>query len=90
MFGVLPMHPWIIYANEVSRDRERRMRHLAILDEERLALAASYPLTEPRSWHVRRSVARGLASTSRMTASVVRRLDECVADDLGRSLAPTE
>ena len=84
------MHPWIIYANEVSRDRERRMRQLAILDEERRALAASSPIAEPRSWHVRRSVAQGLALTSRLTASVVRKLDECVADDLGRSLAPTE
>ena len=84
------MHPWIIYANEVSHDRERRMRQLAILDEERRALSASSAVAEPRSWHVRRSVARGLAATSRVTASVVRRLDECVADDLGRSLAPTE
>jgi hypothetical protein len=90
MFGVLPMHPWIIYANEVSGDRERRMKHLAILDEERRALAASSPMPGPRSWHVRRSVALGLALTSRVTASAVRRFDECVADDLGRSLAPTE
>jgi len=28
--------------------------------------------------------------TSRVMASGVRRLDECVADDLGRSLAPSE
>ncbi len=84
------MHPWIIYATEVSRDRERRLRHLAILDEERRALAASSPMPEPHSRHVRRSVARGVAVTSRATASLVRRLDECVADDLGRSLAPTE
>jgi len=84
------MHPWIIYANEVSRDRERRMRQLAVLDEERRALTASSAVAEPRSLHIRRSVARGFAATSRLSASVVRRLDECVADDLGRSLAPTE
>ena len=84
------MHPWILYANEVNGDRERRMRQLAILDEERRALAHSGAMAEPRSWHVRRSVARGLAVTSRATASVVRLLDDCVADDLGRSLAPTE
>ena len=84
------MHPWIIYANEISRDRERQMRQLAILDEERRALALSTPIGEPRSWHIRRSVARVLAVTSRATAVAVRRLDECVADELGRSLAPTE
>ena len=84
------MHPWIIYANEISRDRERRMNQLAIIDEERRALAASSAIAEPRSWHVRRALALGLAATSRVTASVVRQLDECVADDLGRSLAPTE
>ena len=39
---------------------------------------------------LRRSLARGLAAVSRGSASVVRRLDSCVADDLGRSLAPTE
>ena len=39
---------------------------------------------------LRRSLARGLAALSRGSAWVVRRLDSCVADDLGRSLAPTE
>ena len=39
---------------------------------------------------VRRSLARAAASVSRGSAWVVRRLDSCIADDLGRSLAPTE
>jgi hypothetical protein len=39
---------------------------------------------------LRRSLARGLATISRGSAWVVRRLDSCIADDLGRSLAPTE
>jgi hypothetical protein len=39
---------------------------------------------------VRRFVARGLAAVSRGAAWVVRRLDDCVADELGRALAPTE
>ena len=39
---------------------------------------------------LRRSLARGLAAFSRGSAAVVRRLDSCIADDLGRSLAPTE
>lgn len=39
---------------------------------------------------LRRSAARLLATVSRGSASIVRRLDSCIADDLGRSLAPTE
>lgn len=39
---------------------------------------------------LRRSLARSLAAVSRGSAAVVRRLDGCIADDLGRSLAPTE
>lgn len=39
---------------------------------------------------VRRTLARALASFSRGSARVVRQLDSCIADDLGRSLAPTE
>jgi hypothetical protein len=39
---------------------------------------------------VRRSLARVVAAFSRGSAWVVRRLDSCIADDLGRSLAPTE
>ena len=38
----------------------------------------------------RRSLARAVATISRSSAWVVRRLDSCIADDLGRSLAPTE
>ena len=37
------MHPWVIYANEISRDRERRLQHLAYFDEERWLLAQSGP-----------------------------------------------
>lgn len=36
----------------------------------------------------RRALARGLAAVSRGTAVAVRRLDDVVADDLGRALAP--
>lgn len=39
---------------------------------------------------LRRALARGFAAFSRGSASVVRRLDSCIADDLGRALAPTE
>ncbi|MFL5648191.1 MAG: hypothetical protein ACJ776_07330 [Chloroflexota bacterium] len=84
------MHPFILYAQEVDRDRARRMNQLAILDEERRALRFASPLPEPRSMRVRRTFALGLALTSRVTASAARRLDECVTDDLGRSLPSTE
>jgi len=39
---------------------------------------------------IRRGLAHGLAAISRGSASVARQLDECVADDLARSLAPTK
>ena len=40
--------------------------------------------------NVRRSVAQALAAVSRGSASAVRRLDSCIADDLARTLSPTE
>jgi DNA invertase Pin-like site-specific DNA recombinase len=45
---------------------------------------------ESTSSGLRRSLARALAAISRGSASAVRRLDSCIADDLGRTLAPTE
>lgn len=39
---------------------------------------------------VRHGLANGMAALSRGSLAVTRRLDECVADDLRRSLAPTE
>jgi hypothetical protein len=39
---------------------------------------------------VRSLAARAVASVSRGSASIVRRLDDRVADDLGRTLAPAE
>jgi hypothetical protein len=36
---------------------------------------------------VRRALARGTAAISLGAAAATRRLDECIADDLGRSLA---
>jgi hypothetical protein len=43
-----------------------------------------------RASSLRRFAARSLAAVSRAFASIVRRLDACVADDLGRTLAPAE
>ena len=54
-------------------------------------LEASLTQSAPsRASRLRRLAARLFASVSRGFASIVRRLDECVADDLGRTLAPAE
>jgi hypothetical protein len=41
-----------------------------------------------RPSYPRRALAHGLAAVSRGSAAAVRRLDDVVADDLGRALAP--
>jgi hypothetical protein len=66
-------------ARERSREAEQRWLESA--------LAGTAP---SRATRVRRLAARLLASVSRGSAWIVRRLDSCVADDLGRSLAPAE
>lgn len=50
-------------------------------------LVAATPSRPPR---IRRLAARLLASVSLGSAAIVRRLDSCVADDLGRSMAPVQ
>lgn len=58
-------------------------------DRYRLALLAAEG--QPSfSARFRRSLAQALAAISRGSALAVRRLDSCIADDLGRTLAPTE
>jgi hypothetical protein len=77
------MHPWTLYALEVSRDRQREF------DIDRLILEAHEADAE-RGSRLRRPVAVALAALSRGSAAAARRLDECVADDLSRSLAATK
>jgi hypothetical protein len=77
------MHPWTMYALEVARDRERELQYDWLAAEARAGQA-------PRPSRLRRPVALGLAALSRGTAAAVRRLDDCVADELGRSLAATD
>ena len=50
--------------------------------------AALAALRERDSTTVRRRLAVALARVSRASAAGVRRLDACLADDLGRALAP--
>ncbi|MDQ2941459.1 MAG: hypothetical protein M3R05_04630 [Chloroflexota bacterium] len=60
-------------------------------DADRARMAALFANGQPkRPSVVRRGLAHGLAAVSRGSAAAVRRLDDCIADDLGRSLAPTE
>jgi len=77
------MHPWIFYALETARDRDREARQSWLVAEARAA-------RPQRPSPLRRPAALVLAAFSRGSAVVVRRLDDCVADDLGRSLAPAK
>ena len=63
-------------ANERAREAEEQWRSRMLL--------AGLP---DRPSFVRRALARGTAAISLGAAAATRRLDECVADDLGRSLA---
>jgi hypothetical protein len=77
------MLPSTLYVRHAVRDRERQLEHGRLLAESRHDRAG-------RPSRARRSAALVLATVSRGSAAAVRRLDECVADDLSRSLAPTE
>jgi hypothetical protein len=77
------MHPYVIYALEVTGDRQRQA------DRHRLPVDVRYdPDRRPSS--VRRAVALVFAALSRGSAAAAGRLDDCVADDLRRALAPAE
>jgi hypothetical protein len=79
------MHPMFLYVQAIQRDRERGYE-----SEERRMLVEASAIQTGDSSRIRRSVAIALAALSRGAAAAVRRLDDCVADDLGRALAPTE
>lgn len=72
-----------LIALDLARERTR--------EAEAHWLAASLAGTQPtRPSRVRRLAATALAAISRGTANAVRRLDSCIADDLGRELAPAK
>ena len=74
---------YLLLALDVARERTREAEeHWLAQELAGLAPARPSPL--------RRPAARVLAAVSRGSAAIVRRLDECVADDLGRTLAPAE
>jgi hypothetical protein len=66
-------------ARQESASDERRFREAR--------LAADIATETPG---LRRLAARLVASVSRGSARIVRKLDDCVADELGRTLAPAE
>jgi hypothetical protein len=82
------MHPLTLYAFELSKDREREINADRLLAEQRRSL--SEPDDGRRLTGLRHPMALVLAALSRGSAAAVRRLDECVADDLGRALAPSD
>ena len=99
------MRPDIFLGNELADIRvrdglraEERHRLLAAADEGRprrrptLRQSASPRPAAPRdpAPGVRRPVALILAAFSRRTATLVRLLDDCVFEDLGRSLASND
>ena len=77
------MHPYALIALDLAQERAHEA------DLYRLAAQARNGHPARPSWP-RRGLAHGFALVSRASASVTRRLDGCVADDLGRRLAPTE
>ena len=68
-------------ALELANDREREARAF-----HQAALSAAGVSHRPSV--ARRALAQGLAAVSRGSASAVRQLDDVVADDLRRTLAP--
>jgi len=76
-------HLYTYIAMQAANDRTREARDAYRAAQVRQALPV-------RPSIVRHGLATGLAAVSRGSAAIARRLDECVADDLGRRLAPTE
>jgi hypothetical protein len=79
------MHPLLLYTQAVQRDRFHELE-----SEEHRLLAELRASRQGETSRLRRSAALMLAALSRGSAAAVRRLDECVADDLGRALASSE
>ncbi|HEV8401936.1 MAG TPA: hypothetical protein VGQ31_02745 [Candidatus Limnocylindrales bacterium] len=79
------MHPLLLYSQAVQRDRFHELE-----SEEHRLLAELRATRDGETSRVRRSAALVFAALSRGSAAAVRRLDACVADDLGRALTSSE
>ena len=71
---------YTVIALDLARERAAQAAFDRRVDEIRRT-------TVQRPSLARRSLAHGLAAISRGSAAVTRRLDDCIADDLVRSLA---
>ena len=80
---LFPMHAYTFIALDIARERA------AEADRHRQAALARRGAPARPSWP-RRGLAHGFAFVSRTSAAIARRLDGCIADDLGRSLSPSE
>jgi hypothetical protein len=74
-------------ANELA---EERIRDGTRAERNRRLLANANADGPPRGSFVRRPVALLFAAVGRRSVAIVRLLDECVAEDLGRALGSTE
>ena len=81
------MYPYVIIALDLARERAEEHARRAQRDRYVSEALAARPSL---SGQIRRLMALVLAAFSRGSAAIVRHLDDCVADDLGRTLAPTE
>lgn len=81
------MNPYLFIALDLARERAHEGMRRA--EHRRLLMEAEYgrPTVAAR---IRRQAARLLAGLSLASAFIVRRLDDHVADDLGRTLASAE
>ena len=77
------MHPYTFLALDIAetRAREAELRWRATIAERGIRVRPSWP---------RRLLANAFALVSRGSAGLAHRLDECVADDLRRTLATTK
>lgn len=87
MGGLALIGPEFHVAGEL---REERLRDSLRAYRDRQLVAAAAQDQAIRGSVVRRPVALVLAAASRRMAGLVRLLDECVAEDLGRQIAPSD
>ena len=84
LYGFLALDLANQRANDIFSMEYRHTRE-ALEARQAAELAAVGP---DRPSFARRALAQGLAAVSRGSAAAVRQLDDVVADDLGRALAP--
>ena len=82
------LYVWI--ALDATEERRREAGASRVGRVVRARRGSTDPFGQRASHAMTRALAHGLAGFTRGSAATVRRLDACVADDLGRSLAPCD